>query len=73
MKIVKKVENIINPKILKPGSVIYTSGNAATQQVLLEQLGRDLDIKRVALFGVLLLGDRIRPLFSEERVYENNC
>lgn len=67
MKIVKKVEHLINPKILKPGSVIYTSGNAATPQVLLGQLAKDLDIKHVALFGVLLLGESLRPLFSKER------
>ncbi len=67
MKIVKRVESIINPKILKPGSVIYASGNAATPQVLLEQLAKDMDIKHVALFCVLPLGDRIKPLFSKER------
>ncbi len=67
MKTVKRVESIINPKILKPGSVVYVSGNAATPQVLLEQLAKDMDIKHVALFYVLPLGDRIKPLFSEER------
>ena len=67
MKRVKTVEEVINPQIIKPGSVIYTSGNAATPQVLLEQLAMDLSIRRVALFGVLLLGDRVKPLFSEER------
>ncbi|MBD3217045.1 MAG: acetyl-CoA hydrolase [candidate division Zixibacteria bacterium] len=67
MKTVKRVESIINPKILKPGSVVYVSGNAATPQVLLEQLARDMDIKHIALFYVLPLGERIKPLFSEER------
>ena len=70
MKTVKRAEDVINPQILKPGSVIYTSGNAATPQVLLEQLAQDLSIKHVALFGVLLLGDRLKPLFSEERCRE---
>jgi len=67
MKRVANVEDVINSRILKPGSVIYTSGNAATPQVLLEQLARDTNIKNVDLFGILLLGDRIKPLFSEER------
>ncbi len=67
MKIIRNVEDVINPDIIKPRSVIYSSGNAATPQVLLEQLAKDLSIKNIALFGVLLLGDRIKPLFSEER------
>ncbi len=67
MKIVSKVEDIINPAVIKPGSVIYASGNATTPQVLLEQLARDLSIKRTAMYSVLPLGDRIKPLFSQER------
>jgi len=67
MKRVANVEDVINSRVIKPGSVIYSSGNAATPQVLLEQLARDTKIKNVDLFGILLLGDRIKPLFSEER------
>ncbi len=67
MKIVKKVEEAINAKTLKPGSVIYCAGNAATPQVLLGQLARDMSIKRVAMYSVLLLGDQIDGLFTEER------
>jgi len=67
MKIVRHPEEVINPDILKPGSVVYTSGNAATPQDLLEQLAKDLSIKHVALYSVLLLGDRLKPLFSKER------
>ncbi len=67
MKIIKHAEEAINPNILRPGSTIYSSGNAATPQVLLEQFANDLSIKHVALYSVLLLGDRIKLLFSEER------
>jgi acyl-CoA hydrolase len=67
MQIVKHSEEVINNRVLKPGSVIYASGNAATPQDLLEQLAKDLSIKHIALYGVLLLGDRLKPLFSEER------
>lgn len=67
MKIVKHPEEVINSGILKPGSVVYTSGNAATPQDLLEQLAIDLSIKHVAMYSVLLLGDRLKPLFSKER------
>ena len=62
-----KVEEVINPHYIKPGSVIYTAGNAATPQLLLSQLGHDLSIKDVQLFSILLLGDQIDHLFSEER------
>jgi acyl-CoA hydrolase len=67
MKEIKSAEEAVNYYNLKPGSVIYTSGNAATPQALLLQLAEDLSIKHVALYGVLPLGERIRPLFSEER------
>jgi 4-hydroxybutyrate CoA-transferase len=67
VKIVDRVEDCINPSIIKPGSVIYTSGNAATPQELLLQLAADLDVQHVALYSVLLLGDRLQPLFSPER------
>lgn len=67
MKIISSAEEIINPRFIKPGSVIYTSGNAAPPQVLLEQLAGDLSIKDVDMYGVLLLGERLKPLFSRER------
>ena len=67
MKIVARVEDCINPQTLKPRSVVYSAGNAATPKVLLGQLARDMDIKHVALYSVLLLGEDLRPLFSEER------
>ncbi len=67
MKIVSTVDEAINPSILKPGKVIYTSGNAATPQVLLGQIAKDKSIKGVSIYGVLLLGESLRPLFSEER------
>jgi len=62
-----KVEDVINPRILKPGSVIYSAGNAATPKVLLSQLAKDLSIKHVAMYSILPLGEELRPLFSEER------
>jgi len=67
MKIVKRVEEVINPGVIKPGSVIYTSGNAATPQELLAQLAADSSIRHVALYSVLLLGDRVKPLFAQKR------
>ncbi|HWR81875.1 MAG TPA: acetyl-CoA hydrolase/transferase C-terminal domain-containing protein [Candidatus Deferrimicrobium sp.] len=70
MKTVRRVDEIINPSIIKPGSVVYASGNAGTPQVLLGQLAADLSIKEVDLFSILLLGDRLKPLFSEERCRE---
>ncbi len=64
------VSDVINSKIIKAGSVIYTAGNAATPQMLLRQLGDDHSIKHVALYSVLLLGDKIDSLFTEARCKE---
>ncbi|HPE58101.1 MAG TPA: acetyl-CoA hydrolase/transferase C-terminal domain-containing protein [Bacteroidales bacterium] len=64
MKIVKRVEDIINSTYIKPGSVIYTAGNAAVPQKILKQLARDPNIYNVELLSVLLLGD-VKELFSE--------
>lgn len=60
-------EEAINPAVLKPGSVIYASGNAATPRVLMGQLAADLSIKEVDLYGVLFLGESLAPLYSKER------
>ena len=65
MKKVKNVSDIINPTYIKPGSMIYTAGNAATPQVLLKQLAKDPYIYNVELLSVLLLGD-IAELFTPE-------
>lgn len=65
MKVITKVEEAVNSINLKPGSRIYTAGNAATPQILLNQLARDSSIRDVELISVLLLGD-IQDLFSEE-------
>ncbi len=65
MKIVKKVESIINATYIKPGSMIYTSGNAAAPQVLLRQLAIDPYIYNIDLLSVLLLGD-LEILFTKE-------
>ena len=65
MKKIKNVSDIINATYIKPGSMIYTAGNAATPQVLLKQLARDPYIYNVDLLSVLLLGD-IAELFSPE-------
>lgn len=64
MKKVRNPEEVVNTKILKPGSRIYASGNAATPQRLLAVLAADENIQEVELIGVLLLGD-IDALFSE--------
>lgn len=65
MKIVKKVEDIINPTYIKSGSMIYVAGNAAVPQVLLRQLARDPNIYNIDMLSVLLLGD-VQELFTEE-------
>ena len=70
MKKVDDVSEIINNKLIPPGSVMYTAGNAATPQVLLKQLGDDHSIAHVALYSVLLLGDQIDSLFTEQRCKE---
>jgi len=67
MKIVNHPEEAINNRVLKPGSVIYASGNAAAPQDLLAHLATDMSIKHVALYCVLPLGDKLIPLYSEER------
>jgi acyl-CoA hydrolase len=65
MKIVKRAEKAVNSSTIKPGSVIYIGGNAATPQVLLRQLATDSSIRDVQTLSVLLLGD-IAELFSKE-------
>ncbi len=64
---VVKVEDAINSKIIKPGSILYAAGNAATPQVLLSQLAADETIKDVDLFCILPLGQGLEPLYSENR------
>jgi acyl-CoA hydrolase len=64
MKRVHDVADVINAALLKPGSRIYASGNAATPQVLFRQLAADESIRDVTLMGVLFLGDA-GDLFGE--------
>jgi acyl-CoA hydrolase len=64
MKIVKTVEEMVNNRLLPPGSRIFASGAAATPQVLFRQLAADSTIADVELFGSLFLGD-VSDLFSE--------
>ena len=65
MKVIKNVSEAVNSILLKSGTVIYTAGNAATPQTLLQQLIKDTSIKDVELISVLLLGD-IEEIFSEK-------
>ncbi|WP_319521982.1 malonate decarboxylase subunit alpha [uncultured Desulfosarcina sp.] len=65
MKIVKTVEEMVNNRLLPPGSRIFVSGAAATPRVLCRQLAVDSTICDVELFGSLFLGD-VADLFSEE-------
>ena len=65
MNIVKKVEECINSTIIKPDSILYIAGNAATPQVLVKQLAKDESIHDIQALSLLLLGD-IPELFSEE-------
>lgn len=64
MKIVKKAEDVINPTYIKPGSVIYTAGNAAVPQLLLKAMARDPYLYDIELLSVLLLGD-VKELFTD--------
>ena len=64
MKIIKSADQIINKTYIKPGSIIYSAGNAAAPQVLLKQLAKDPYIYDVELLSVLLLGD-VGDLFTE--------
>lgn len=64
MKIVKNAEEVINKTYIKPGSVIYSAGNAAAPQVLLNALANDPYIYDVDLLSVLLLGD-VGALFTD--------
>jgi len=65
MKRETNIEAVINATNISSGSIIYCSGNAATPQVLLNQLAKDTSIEDVEMMSVLLLGD-IDELFSEE-------
>jgi len=65
MRIVTRPEQAVNAATIPPGSRIYSSGNAATPQVLLKQIVEDKDIKDVELLGALLLGE-IDALFGKE-------
>jgi len=60
-----RVDEAVNSSVIRAGSRIYCSGNAATPRVLLRQMWEDAGIRDVEMLGVLLLGD-ISPLFSEE-------
>ena len=65
MKKIKNASDVINATYIKPGSMIYTAGNAATPQVLLRQLAKYPYIYNVELLSVLLLGN-IAELFTPE-------
>jgi acyl-CoA hydrolase len=66
MKRINSPEEAINASNLKPGTVVYSAGNAATPQKLLAQIAADESIKKIAIYGIYLLGDIIKPLFTEE-------
>ncbi|MBK7094206.1 MAG: acetyl-CoA hydrolase/transferase family protein [Saprospiraceae bacterium] len=65
MKIVKRVDEAINPLTIPPGTIVYTGGNAATPQVLLRELINNEQIKDIELLSILLLGD-VKEIFSKE-------
>ena len=64
MKKIRRPEDAVNPSLIKPGSRIYTAGNAATPQRLLAALAADTAIRDVELISVLLLGE-VADLFTE--------
>ena len=47
MRIVNRPEEAVNAATIPPGSRIYSSGNAATPQVLLKQIVEDKHIEDV--------------------------
>jgi len=65
MKLVQSVAEAVNSGTIRPGSIIYIQGNAATPQMLCRQLAADTSIEHTDTLHVLLLGD-IASLFSEE-------
>lgn len=65
MKIVKRVDEAINPLTIPPGTIVYTGGNAATPQVLLRELINNEQIRDIELLSILLLGD-VKEIFSKE-------
>lgn len=65
MKKVSKASDIINSTYIKPGSMIYSAGNAAVPQELIKQLAGDPYIYNIELLSLLMLGD-IRELFTFE-------
>ncbi len=65
MKSVNRIEEVINAKTLPPKTRIYTAGNAATPQSLLNQIALDKTIRDIELISVLLLGE-IEGLFTQE-------
>ncbi len=67
MNVVEHPSEAINPSLIPPGSVIYCSGNAATPRGLLQHLAVDMSIQDVDMYSVLLLGEGLESLFSQER------
>lgn len=65
MKIVQHAQDVINSSILKPGSRIYCSGNAATPQSFLRQIAADDTITDIEILSVLLLGD-VSSVFDKD-------
>lgn len=65
MKIVNRVEEVINSHYLPKGTMVYCAGNASTPQVLLKQIVDDKSIKDISMLSLLLLGDN-ESLFSPE-------
>ncbi len=65
MKVVQCVEDVINPLILKPDSLIYCSGNASTPQVFLRHMACDKSIRDVEMLSILVLGN-VADVFSDE-------
>ncbi|MBP6876123.1 MAG: acetyl-CoA hydrolase/transferase family protein [Candidatus Eisenbacteria bacterium] len=70
MKRVQTPEEAVNSSTIRPGSVLYAAGNAGTPRVLLSQLAKDLTIRDVSMYSILLLGEGLEGLFSEERCQE---
>ncbi len=70
MRIIKHVEEAVNSRIIKPGSVIYMSGNAATPKILLKQLADDVSIRSIDMYCILPLGEGLEGLYTRERCHE---
>jgi 4-hydroxybutyrate CoA-transferase len=64
MKIINRVEEVINTKFIRPDDRVYSSGNASTPQKLIKQMAADTTLKDFDYYSLFIMGD-IEEIFSE--------